>query len=89
VNEYNTENDITVYPNPFLEVLNVEIKGLSSPNIHIGIYDLTGRMIVKEKTWNTLLEGHTIVLTKEIPPGAYILKITSNNRTFSTIIIKG
>ena len=89
VNEYNTENDITVYPNPFSEVLNVEIKGHSSPNIHIGIYDLTGRMIVKEKTGNTLLEGHTIVLTKEMPPGAYILKITSNNRTFSTIIIKG
>ena len=91
INEYNTENKIKVYPNPFSEALNIEIKSVYSPNLYICIYDLTSRVLYSEDTRNTqpTKETYQINFNEEIPPGAYILRIISNNKAFSTIIIKG
>jgi hypothetical protein len=82
---------LSIYPNPFLETFNIEINANTLPNPHTNITDLMGRSIVRKNFENVDLAGQnvTITLGKEIPPGPYIISITTQNRSFNTIIIKG
>jgi hypothetical protein len=92
VSEYHDDNlSLSIYPNPFLETFNIEINANTLPNPHINITDLMGRSIVRKNFENVDLAGQnvTITLGKEIPPGPYIISITTQNRSFNTIIIKG
>ncbi len=90
IKEYNDAGySINIYPNPFSEFLNIEIKAIS--NLYIDVIDLTGRSIFSKKIENDQSSGQPVIISlgKEIPPGPYILKILSDKKSFSTIIIKG
>ena len=49
------------------------------------------RIIFSKKVENVEQSGQPVVISlgKEIPPGPYIIRITTKNSSFSTIIIKG
>lgn len=82
---------INVYPNPFSEVVNIEIGLAALSNAFIDVNDLTGRIIFSKEVENMDQSGQPvrISLGKEIPPGPYIIRIRTINNSFSTIIIKG
>jgi hypothetical protein len=82
---------ISIYPNPFSEVINIEVGSATLPNLFINIVDLTGHSIFSREVNNMEQAGQPLIisLNKEIPPGPYIIRITTKNNSFSTIIIKG
>jgi len=92
VNDHNDNKyPISIYPNPFFEIVNIEIDSITLHNLFINVIDLTGRNIFSKEVKNAEQAGQPVVISlgKEIPPGPYIIRITTKNNSFSTIIIKG
>lgn len=92
VNDYDgNKYSLSIYPNPFSDDINIEIGSTTLPKLLIDVFDLTGRSIFSREINNVEQVGQPVIisLTKEIPPGPYIIRITTKNNSFSTIIIKG
>ncbi len=92
VNDYDgNKYSLSIYPNPFYDDINIEIGSTTLPKLLIDVIDLTGRSIFSRGINNVEQVGQPVIinLTKEIPPGPYIIRITTKNNSFSTIIIKG
>jgi hypothetical protein len=63
--------DISTYPNPFNDELNVMISAPGEADAEINLLDFTGQVIVTAKTHtNTSFQ-----IRKKLHPGIYILQI--------------
>ena len=78
--EENAIDNLTVYPNPAKDVLNVDYSLALSSEVEIQLYDLSGRMV------SNLFSGHEGVVNQhtfdvsEIPSGTYILMINADGQ---------
>jgi hypothetical protein len=79
-----------VYPNPFLEKINIELQSLKKEQINIRIADLNGRVLLNNKS--VIYKGSNLLNlnTEDLAKGFYILNIYSNNGNtiFNAKIIK-
>jgi hypothetical protein len=73
------EIELTVYPNPTNDVLNIQLLKEQEENLKIEIVDLVGQKINELE----ILEGTLNVNTtlKDLPSGIYILHVTKSNGT--------
>ncbi len=79
INELSTENEITIFPNPATNMLNIAIHSLQGQTGTIAIFDLTGKLVI---TYH--LDGSTDinqVSTASLSSGLYIYKINVNDAT--------
>ena len=76
IGEINNEANISVYPNPFINEINVKVDE-SSP-VNIVLCDALGRIIKTTTGVNILID------TKVLPNGVYFLNITSKDGTSTT-----
>ncbi|RLD43836.1 MAG: hypothetical protein DRI86_08975 [Bacteroidetes bacterium] len=82
-------NSAKVYPNPSNGTFNLEIDADKTMNVEISIYDLSGRIV-----WNTASSVNTginniSISATDLPAGAYLMQVVSNNKTFvSSLIIE-
>jgi len=79
-----TDDDVTVYPNPFSGYLKVGTDMKSSGNQTIKIYDLTGKEILKTENSNGIVE----ISTTEWEKGIYFIKIIYNDKEIIRKVIK-
>ncbi|WP_417856546.1 T9SS type A sorting domain-containing protein [Xanthomarina gelatinilytica] len=70
---------ITIFPNPVKNVLNIESKG--TINL-IQIFDLNGKLVFEQKTFNSKLD------LSHLNQGMYFLKISDNLNINTKLIIK-
>jgi hypothetical protein len=64
VGDIENENlQVSIYPNPTNDFLNVSFQTISSENIELEIYDISGRLILNEKQ---RVGGGRNVITKDI-----------------------
>ena len=79
INEYNNFN-ISVYPNPTTDYLNIKISASASFNVNI--YDLNGKLLKSEK-------NNTSIQIQDLTNGLYIVEIVdleSDNKIIKKII---
>ena len=77
VNELNNEDfHLTLFPNPTNGLITIEINSTSQSAIEI--YDLTGRLVLKESFFDTM---HSIYLKEA--PGIYMVRLTINNQVYA------
>jgi len=69
------------YPNPFNKTLQV---GLKEKNGELKIYDMAGRAVIHQKLQSKL----TIINTKELQAGCYLIEVESNGNIQRQKIIK-
>jgi hypothetical protein len=88
----NTKKDglnISVYPNPFDDQINLEYSLNQPETVNIQLIDAYGRIV---KTLDERIQDkgrHEAQFSiPEIPPGTYLLKVEANGMTFSKVIIK-
>lgn len=76
---------INVYPNPASDMVAVQLNHLTTGNITMELYDLTGKLLQT----NTLYQGSTIVHfdTRTLYEGQYIIKIIDGDSVINKIII--
>jgi hypothetical protein len=82
VGKENTLN-VSLFPNPFTNWL--FIKTTLSHDAQISIYDITGKIVLSEKT-NTL--NNTKVYVGNLLQGVYVLKVTQGDKVFAGRIMK-
>lgn len=71
VNEYNSVMNTSVYPNPAVNVINVDVTGLNASYIHI--MDISGREIEKFNVNNDI----EILHVDQFAAGAYLFNVTN------------
>lgn len=76
-NEVKKSEKIVIYPNPATDVVHVSIlNNMNNEPVDISISDLTGRCLLAGKA--TTFNNEFILETLNIPPGAYILRISNS-----------
>ena len=83
LNEVNTEEDVTVYPNPVSILLNIKVS-----EVHTGatleLYNSLGMKVLSQ----TLKSTSEVMYLDRLPTGMYFLNIKNGNETTVKKIIK-
>lgn len=68
---------VTVYPNPAIEEVNIEVQNERSQKLNLEIFNYTGQIVFSKQ-----LTGETLVIEKvKLPPGAYLVKVSGRENT--------
>ena len=79
------ETEVSVYPNPSSGYFSVDFVTSKAGNALIGLYDMSGRMILQKKEF--FPEGHHSFLLNGLQGGVYILKVESADQRVSARLI--
>jgi hypothetical protein len=83
------ENDVTIYPNPADNVLNIKIPEMHSGDIEVKLYNQEGGLLKDLKTSADDAGNVLRVNIAGLPHGIYYLKITARSKTYTgKLIIK-
>jgi len=82
---YSNPQDIKVYPIPTKDQINVSIIGNTFTPEYIGVYDVTGRLLVSEKA-ETNKSLYTIDVSK-LTEGTYFIKLSGNGEKIAKFTI--
>ncbi|MDP4289610.1 MAG: T9SS type A sorting domain-containing protein [Bacteroidota bacterium] len=78
-----------VYPNPFTDHLNIEIRQINPELMNIDFYNLVGvKVLSKEYNCNSNQMISISVNTRDIVKGTYLLDVHNHANLFNTVIIK-
>lgn len=81
------KNQFGIYPNPFVDNLNIEYKGTDKARMQLQLSDISGRVIFKGS--KQLNAGVNAINLPELPAGAYILVIKNElGASFAQKIIR-
>lgn len=87
IEEETLKNTITVYPNPTSNVINVMFpENLISKESNITIYDINGSLVKNHEA--TIVNNGVTIPTNRLSTGVYLLKVVSDNKTWSQLFIK-
>ena len=90
VPELNTQQDVTIYPNPAKDNLTVQYNNATSQVLEINLYDLQGKLVsvLIPKTEVAGIYSRSISINNGIRGGIYIVRILSGEKTtFQKVII--
>ncbi len=80
--ENRIQPSVKIYPNPFSDYLIIEHTGSNMKNIELT--DISGRTLIHETTTNQRIT----IKTNGLKPGPYILKVDSDGKTNTQLILK-
>jgi hypothetical protein len=77
---------VIAYPNPFVETVNFKFSSYVEGPIKITIYDIVGRLVFTDEKFsiNNIVSFDNLFFAE----GEYFVKLTANNFTFSTNLLK-
>lgn len=86
IDEFSLDN-VSFWPNPAKDILNVKLNNATSENILITLFDLQGRKVISSvnKTSNTIFTKE--IDTKNVSSGVYLLSIQQGNKKATKKII--
>ena len=79
-------DDIIVYPNPFVDALTIKIAGSSV--VTVELFDITGKKIITVTVTKTTTLNASNSVLGTLPSGVYLLKTTINGITKAVSIVK-
>ncbi len=89
VGTVNTNNaDISVYPNPAENVLNVKWNNIATGTASVVITDITGRRVISRSVDMVQTNGTATIDATNLNCGTYIVSISGNGINYNTILEK-
>jgi uncharacterized protein (TIGR02145 family) len=79
------ETQMNIHPNPSQGNCEVEFEATSGSNVCIVLYDISGKTILQRNEF--LQEGKYVFQLRDVPGGAYIIKVESDRYLYSAILI--
>jgi Secretion system C-terminal sorting domain len=70
-------SNVTVFPNPATDVLNLQWSEVINEEITLTLIDITGKVIINQKVF--INDKHTLELSNTLAQGDYVLKVFSEN----------
>lgn len=83
VNTVSLENEIEIYPVPFKEILNIDLKALNDVN-QLTLLDVSGKAVYKANSPSMLHQ----VNTTNIPAGVYFLQVQTTNALLTKKLVR-
>lgn len=80
---FNINLQMSVYPNPATNYLQLEVKNIDFSNLSYQLFDLNGRLIENQKITT---ETSTIPM-EQLPTAVFLLKVVNNNKEIKTFKI--
>jgi hypothetical protein len=77
-----------VYPNPFIDQLNIEYSTETGGFIEIRCYNTQGEIVEVLLSEMKPAGSHSLQWNSDLPPGIYFLEMTSDGQRFTKKIIK-
>jgi len=84
-------NNISLWPNPATDVVNIEFVSNNRTNIVVSIYNQLGQQIVEDDDFGTYFAGKSTIQvnTSRLKSGVYFVKLTTNGQQYyQKLIIK-
>ncbi len=88
LDELENEGQITVFPNPVLNELTVELEGEINGRAEIQILDISGRVLLADKMNASASFAEYITDVSSFKKGSYIIKIATDNGLYTKKFIK-
>lgn len=83
----NLSKGFTVYPNPFDELINVDLSTYKEESVQLDIIDLQGKLVKTVAVDLTKTSIYAWTPSSDLSPGVYIIKVTSKLQTSAQKII--
>jgi hypothetical protein len=87
INEPGTDN-LTIYPNPAINQLQINYESTEPGKVQIEIIDLHGKVVEKQILNNQNGTNHVTISVTQLPAGLYLLCFQSNNKLETFKFIK-
>jgi len=87
IKDRNDQQVLQVFPNPFVNEFTVSVTAASTTTSKIELLDMQGKLLIQ---YDRRLEAgkHLVRLYADVAPGTYIIRLTADNKTTSTKIVK-
>ena len=86
INSISHEIEISMYPNPFKEVINFQFSELVDEDLHIKVYDIMGRIVFFDKKASS---GNLVAIhLTSLPDGEFLIHLSTSKINYFTKIIK-
>ncbi|MBP9849776.1 MAG: VCBS repeat-containing protein [Flavobacterium sp.] len=79
---FNANSNFKIYPNPTQNEINIELNSVS--NARLEVFDINGRLLQKQ----SLNTSQSKLDINQFPSGMYLFKVTSNEGTATTKVVK-
>jgi hypothetical protein len=84
-----TNNDIKVYPNPFSNIVNVEINATESIETVVKITDITGKLVASQTVMLNIGVNHVAINNiDKLSNGVYFVSVTNNSTNEVVKVLK-
>jgi len=83
------ENNVSAFPNPVVDQLNVRLNLTEATNLEVKIFDLQGKLVnnLLPKTTVSGAYSQSFPISNELNPGVYFVRMTlGNNTTYRKVI---
>ncbi len=87
IQQYNNPQDIKVYPVPARDQINISITGTNFAPQYIGVYDVTGRLLLTEKA--TATQSLYTINVSKLTEGTYFIKLSGNGERIVKFTVAG
>ncbi|MEY8848781.1 M14 family zinc carboxypeptidase [Psychroserpens sp. XS_ASV72] len=81
----NTLESVSVFPNPFKNIVTIKMSNTTESNIDIELYDISGRTIFSSANTTILNGEYHLQNMNNLTKGSYFLKITDNKNNSSIV----
>lgn len=89
IHESNLSKNVTVYPNPAKDKLNIDVENAAGNTLQIRLCDLTGRAVWQETATSEETSFHHTISTSDFAPGIYLLHIVGEkNEAVKKVIVE-
>lgn len=78
---------MSVYPNPFEKTVNFNIASTKHEQSNLAVYDLQGKLVA-ERVIQLQAGANSISQELNVPPGMYLLKLTTTEHIYTAQVVK-
>jgi hypothetical protein len=79
--------EVSVYPNPADDVVNIRISGLDETNYHFMLTDMLGNVIESNDILTSIKSDAYVLNSSNLPSGSYVIQISTNGYVSRQLLI--
>ncbi|MGN6249111.1 MAG: PA14 domain-containing protein [Ginsengibacter sp.] len=79
---------VKVYPNPFKNLIQIDVKGGKASKFKLALIDASGKTVWIKTVNDYISDFHTTVNTTALPIGVYFLKLLQDGKAITTKLLK-
>jgi hypothetical protein len=87
INEIENINDLSIYPNPASDKVNVKFNTSAADNFDITMYNVTGQAVYKETLPNFMGSYHNELNINDFAQGVYLMQIKSSKGAITRKVV--